>query len=191
VSLLKRIFGKKNKSTSDESDILSAILRVENPVSPKGTIKITLSAKSALLLNTNDDSFFQNVDASLKKILIEQQPITSKVTTIESNEYNSCWVLFENTVTNKMIDDINSVSSKIANLGLSNNMTAAIFKGVVENNPTYWVCNYRTAKFYPLVPTENDIRDNDMEIKIGEVLALHGIPIEPHMNWYSLSDIPF
>ena len=191
MGLLKRIFRTRNKPQADESDILSAILRVEDLTFPDSTDKITVLSKSALLLNTNDDPFFKNIDASLKNILPEQQPITSKVTTIESNEYNSCWVIFENTVTNRMIDDINSVSSKIANLGLGNNMTAAIFKGVVENNPTYWVCNYRTVKFYPLVPTENDKRDNDMEIKIGEVLASQGIPLEPHMNWYSLSDIPF
>ncbi len=191
MGLLKSIFGNRTRSKSDETDILSAILRIENFTFPRSTKTITLSANSALLLNTNDDLFFENVDASLKRILREQQPITSKVTTIESDEYDSCWIVFENTVTQRMIHDINSVSSHIANLGLGSSMTAAIFKGLAENKQSYWVCNYRTAKFYPLVPDDNDKRDNDMEIKIGNILTSKGIPVEPHANWYSLSDIPF
>ncbi len=89
-----------------------------------------------------------------------------------------------------MVDDINSVSSHIANLGLGNNMTAAILKGTIKNQSFYWICNYRTSKFYPLAPLENDIRDNELEMKIGSLLASMGIPLEPHENWYSLSDIP-
>jgi len=190
VGLLKNIFGRKSKAKSDESDILSAILRVEDLAFPDSTDKITVLSKSALLLNTNDDPFFKNTDASLKNILPEQQPITSEVANIESDEYDSCWIVFENPITQRMINDINSVSSHIANLGLGSTMTAAIFKGVVKNKPSYWVCNYRTAKFYPLVP-DGDRRDNEMEIKIGQIFTSKGIPVEPHANWYSLSDIPF
>ena len=191
MGLLKSIFGKRNNPKSDESDILSAIVKVENFDSRDGTEEIAISAKSALLLNKNDAPFFENVGASLKSIFPEQQPITSELTNIESKEYNSCWIVFENPVTQKMITDINSISSYIANLGLGSSMTAAIFKGAVNNKPAYWVCNYRTAKFYPLVPDDNNKRDNDMEITIGKILTSKGIPVEPYANWYSLSDIPF
>ena len=191
MGLLKSIFGKRNNPKSDESDILSTIVKIENFGSETGTEKIAISAKSALLLNKNDAPFFENVGASLKSISPEQQPITSELTNIESKEYNSCWIVFENPVTQKMITDINSISSYIANLGLGSSMTAAIFKGAVNNKPAYWVCNYRTAKFYPLVPDDNNKRDNDMEITIGKILTSKGIPVEPYANWYSLSDIPF
>jgi len=191
VGILNSIFGNRNKFKSDESDILSTILNVENLAFPKSTEKITFSAKSALLLNTNDDPFFENIDASLEIIHPEQQPITSKTISIESGEYGSSWIVFENPVIQRMINDINSVSSHIANLGLGSTMTAAIFKGVAKNKPSYWVCNYRTAKFYPLVPTGNNQRDNNLEMEIGGLLSSKGIPVEPHANWYSLSDIPF
>ena len=94
-----------------------------------------------------------------------------------------------------MVAEINSASSHIANLGLGNNMTAAIFKGTISKGTTrnqsfYWICNYRTSKFYPLAPLENEMRDNELEMEIGNLLASMGIPLEPHENWYSLSDIP-
>ena len=89
-----------------------------------------------------------------------------------------------------MVDDINSVSAHIANLGLGNNMTAAIFKGTIKNQLFYWICNYRTSKFYPLAPLGKEMRDNKLEMEIGNLLASMGIPLEPHENWYSLSDIP-
>ena len=191
MGLLKSIFGKRNKPKSDESDILSTILRVENLTFPKSTEKITFSVKSALLLNTSDDPFFENIDASLKNIHPKQQPITSKIISMKSGEYDSSWIVFENPIMQKMINDVNSVSSHIANLGLGSTMTAAIFKGMAKNEPSYWVCNYRSAKFYPLVPTDNNQRDNNLEMEIGDLLTSKGIPVEPHANWYSLSDIPF
>ena len=191
MGLLKSIFGKRSNPKSDESDILSTIVKVENFDSATDTEKIAILGKSALLLNTNDAPFFENVNKSLINISPEPQPITSEVTSIESDEYNSCWIVFDNPDTKKMITDINSISSHIANLGLGSSMTAAIFKGIVKDKLAYWVCNYRTAKFYPLVPDDNNKRDNDMEIKIGEILISKGIPVERHANWYSLSDIPF
>lgn len=191
MGILKSIFGKPNNHKSDESDILSAILRLEIIDSSTSTEQISLVEKSALLLNTNESTFFENIDSSLKNIPVEQQPITSTVKSVKSDDYNSCWIVFENPTIQKMITDINSVSSYIASLGLGNNMTAAIFKTLFKNKSSYGVCNYRTARFYPLVPTDDGKRDNNMEMEIGDILSSKGIPLEPYSNWYSLSDIPF
>ena len=63
-------------------------------------------------------------------------------------------------------------------------MTAAIFKGTIKNQSFYWICNYRTSKFYPLTPLGKEMRDNKLEMEIGNLLASMGIPLEPHENWY-------
>jgi hypothetical protein len=191
VRLFKTLFKNSNRFGSDESDILSAILRVTNQ-SAVGEKDINLSGAATLLLNTNEHPFFTDINTSLKELDKElfMSTIRTPLRGLKSDMYNSCWIIFENYNNQKMVDDINSVSSHIANLGLGNNMTAAIFKGTIKNQSFYWICNYRTSKFYPLSPLENDIRDNELEMKIGSLLASMGIPLEPHENWYSLSDIP-
>jgi len=191
VRLFRTLFKNSNRLGSDESDILSTILRVTNQ-STGGEKDINLSGAATLLLNTNEHPFFTDINTSLKEL--DKELFVSTIRTplrgLKSDMYNSCWIIFENYNNQKMVDDINSVSSHIANLGLGNNMTAAILKGTIKNQSFYWICNYRTSKFYPLAPLENDIRDNELEMKIGSLLASVAIPLEPHENWYSLSDIP-
>jgi len=191
VRLFRTLFKNSNRLGSDESDILSTILRVTNQ-STGGEKDINLSGAATLLLNTNEHPFFTDINTSLKEL--DKELFVSTIRTplrgLKSDMYNSCWIIFENYNNQKMVDDINSVSSHIANLGLGNNMTAAILKGTIKNQSFYWICNYRTSKFYPLAPLENDIRDNELEMKIGSLLASMAIPLEPHENWYSLSDIP-
>ncbi len=191
MRLFRTLFKNSNRLGSDESDILSTILRVTNQ-STGGEKDINLSGAATLLLNTNEHPFFTDINTSLKEL--DKELFVSTIRTplrgLKSDMYNSCWIIFENYNNQKMVDDINSVSSHIANLGLGNNMTAAILKGTIKNQSFYWICNYRTSKFYPLAPLENDIRDNELEMKIGSLLASMGIPLEPHENWYSLSDIP-
>ncbi len=191
MRLFKTLFGKSNKLKSDESDILSLVLRVTNQDS-NGDRDINLSGAATLLLNINEHTFFTDINSSLKEL--EEELLIPTVGTplrgFKSDMYNSFWIVFENSNNQKMVDDINSVSAHIANLGLGNNMTAAIFKGTIKNQSFYWICNYRTSKFYPLAPLGNEMRDNELEMEIGNLLASMGIPLEPHENWYSLSDIP-
>ena len=196
MRLFKTLFGKSNKFKSDESDILSLVLRVTNQDS-NGDRDINLSGAATLLLNINEHPFFTDINSSLKEL--EKELLIPTVGTplrgFKSDMYNSCWIIFENTNNQKMVAEINSASSHIANLGLGNNMTAAIFKGTISKGTTrnqsfYWICNYRTSKFYPLALLGNEMRDNELEMEIGNLLASMRIPLEPHENWYSLSDIP-
>ena len=191
MRLFKTLFGKSNKLKSDESDILSLVLRATNQDS-NGDRDINLSGAATLLLNINEHTFFTDINSSLKEL--EEELLIPTVGTplrgFKSDMYNSFWIVFENSNNQKMVDDINSVSAHIANLGLGNNMTAAIFKGTIKNQLFYWICNYRTSKFYPLAPLGKEMRDNKLEMEIGNLLASMGIPLEPHENWYSLSDIP-
>ena len=196
MRLFKTLFGKSNKLKSDESDILSLVLRVTNQDS-NGDRDINLSGAATLLLDINKHPFFTDINSSLKELEKELliPTVGPPLRGFKSDMYNSCWIIFENTNNQKMVAEINSASSHIANLGLGNNMTAAIFKGTISKGTTrnqsfYWICNYRTSKFYPLAPLGNEMRDNELEMEIGNLLASMGIPLEPHENWYSLSDIP-
>ena len=191
MRLFKTLFKKSNSLQSDESDILSAILRITNQ-DANAKRDINLLGTATLLLNTTEDPFFTDINSSLKELGKElfMSTLSTPLRGLKSDIYKSCWIIFENTNNQKMVADINSVSSYIANLGLGNNMTAAIFKATIKNQLFYWICNYRTSKFYPLAPLANDMRDNELEMEIGNLLVSVGIPLEPHENWYSLSDIP-
>jgi hypothetical protein len=191
VRLFRTLFKKPNNPESNESDILSTVLRITNR-DTNGEKDINLSGAATLLLNANDHPFFTDINSSVKELDKElfMSTIRTPLRGLKSETYNSCWIIFENTNNQKMVDDINAISSHIANRDLGENMTAAVFKGTIRNQSFYCICNYRTSKFYPLALLGNEMRDNELEMEIGNLLASMGIPLEPHENWYSLSDIP-
>ena len=191
MRLFRTLFKNPDSPESNESDILSTVLRITNR-DTNGKKDINLSGEATLLLNANDHPFFTDIKSSLKELDKElfMSTMRTPLQGLKSETYNSCWIIFESTNNQKMVDDINAISSHIANLGLGENMTAAVFKGTIRNQSFYCICNYRTSKFYPLVPLGYDMRDNELEMEIGDRLASIGIPLEPHENWYSLSDVP-
>ena len=62
MRLFKTLFGKSNKLKSDESDILSLVLRVTNQDS-NGDRDINLSGAATLLLNINEHTFFTDINS--------------------------------------------------------------------------------------------------------------------------------
>ena len=66
MGLLKALFGRQSKSKTSESSILSTILRIENQNSLDNGKTVILEGCSALLLNTTDHPFFEDIDSSLE-----------------------------------------------------------------------------------------------------------------------------
>ena len=109
MRLFKTLFGKSNKFKSDESDILSLVLRVTNQDS-NGDRDINLSGAATLLLNINEHPFFTDINSSLKEL--EKELLIPTVGTplrgFKSDMYNSCWIIFENTNNQEMVAEINT-----------------------------------------------------------------------------------
>ena len=119
MGLLKALFGRQSKSKTSESSILSTILRIENQNSLDSGKTVILEECAALLLNTTDHPFFEDIDSSLENSAKNLVSLKSKLSGSKSEAFNSCWILFENTFKDKMVNDINSFSTHMADLGLS------------------------------------------------------------------------
>ena len=98
MRLFKTLFKNSNRFGSDESDILSAILRVTNQ-SAVGEKDINLSGAATLLLNTNEHPFFTDINTSLKELDKElfMSTLSTSLRGLKSDIYKSCWIIFENT----------------------------------------------------------------------------------------------
>ena len=67
MRLFKTLFKKSNSLQSDESDILSAILRITNQ-DANAKRDINLLGTATLLLNTTEHPFFTDINSSLKEL---------------------------------------------------------------------------------------------------------------------------
>ncbi|MFL2803976.1 MAG: PspA-associated protein PspAB [Dehalococcoidia bacterium] len=176
------------KSKKNDAHILQSILRIENIQINQNNNLPVLS--SAILLSPSDDAFFNTFSVSVNQIA-RKIPNISKVNVIETDDHGTKWVIFSSRSFENLISITDEFSKIIAAQDLGDRMIAAIFKSNLTEQKCYWICNYRSSKFYPFVPQENQTRNSELEMTLGHTLSKLGIPVELHEKWYPVWDAPF
>ena len=187
LSAIASFFRSSNDSPSDKKILLNIL----NLTKEKARhTELHPDGQAAILISPNDHDFFKDLNASMNERLNDLDLSHSTVKVIEEDKHGTAWTLVNNDSFENLVADVDQISESIFMAGLGPRMIAAVFKGQFRETTVYWVCNYRTAKFYPFIPIGNQTRDNELEIDMGDILIGMGIPVEPHSNWYALWDIP-
>ncbi len=185
MSLLRSILRSYKKKPKTPSEILLLVNRFANESS------IEAGEEAAILLSPNTDQFFNDLDLSAKNILREISNNTLMISRTTADDHGTQWIVLKSEDFGALVKGIDHFSTSIADKGLGSQMIAAVFKGTIENKDSYWICNYRTASYYPFVPIGKRERDFDREIILSGIFKHHRMPVEPTENWYSLWDSPF
>lgn len=188
LNIIASFFKSSDSQQSGEHVLLSILKLLEGQglnekVSPVG--------QAGILLSPDDHDFFKDLAQSMNERLKEITLSDSTMEVIEKDEHGTAWLVLDNkTSFENLVGDVDQISESIFLSGLGPRMIAAVFRGQFRGNTIYWICNYRTARFYPFIPLESQTRDNELEIEMGDVLSSNGIPLEPYSNWYALWNIP-
>ena len=180
------------KSPDSQQPGAKVLLSILNLTEGQGSNeKASLAGQAGILLSPNDHDFFKDLTQSMNERLNKINLSHSTIAVIEKDEHGTAWLVLDNkTSFEGLVGDVDQISESIFLSGLGPRMIAAVFRGQFRGNTIYWICNYRTARFYPFIPLESQTRDNELEIEMGDVLSGSGIPLEPYSNWYALWDIP-
>ena len=187
LSAIGSFFNFSNNHPSDQNVLLNILNLVKEE---NFNAEVRPDNQAAILISPNDHNFFTDLTASMNERLNTINLSQSTVEVIEKDKHGTAWTLIINNTFENLVADVDKISESIFSAGLGARMIAAVFKGQFRGSAVYWICNYRTAKFYPFIPTGNQTRDNQLEIDMGDIFIGMGIPIEPHSNWYALWDIP-
>tara|TARA_Y100001936_G_scaffold180194_1_gene177129 strand:+ start:216 stop:767 length:552 start_codon:yes stop_codon:yes gene_type:complete len=103
-----------------------------------------------------------------------------------SDDHGITWAILETKSNAQLINGIDQVSNKIASMDMGDSMIGCVFIATFREQKSYIICNYRTSKFYPFIPSGKNNRDNELELDLGYQLELNKIPVENHVNWYPL-----
>ncbi len=193
MGFFKSIFGTsrntKSVAPNNESDILSSIFRLVSQ--PDTQPRVNASNKAGLLLSPNDDVFFKNTESFVSKFIDQRQEKSLVQGCYFEDDHGTQWIIINHPDFRNLIEVINELSKSISSEGLGSQMIAAVFKGDYNGENSYWICNYRTSKFYPFVPNGKDTRNYELEMELSRHFTQNGIPVEPPANWYPLWDAPF
>jgi hypothetical protein len=114
----------------------------------------------------------------------------SKVTR-RSDEFGFQWLVIRDADFEDLVTTTHLVSSELQARGFGGQLLAAVFEFKGAEHPVYLIYGYKTATFWPFVPTgKEQERDNAEEMKLKAELE-EELPIEPDLTrWLALFDAP-
>ena len=108
-----------------------------------------------------------------------------------SDNFGFQWLVIHDSDFEDLVTTTHLVSSELQARGFGAQLLAALFEFKGADHPVYLIYGYKTATFWPFVPTGKDQeRDNAEELKLKAELE-EELPIEPDLTrWLALFDAP-
>ncbi|BDC36265.1 PspA-associated protein PspAB [Candidatus Methanoliparum sp. LAM-1] len=104
---------------------------------------------------------------------------------IIKDDYGYEWFVLKNDDFEDLIVNIHIISEVLIDKGFEERLLSSVF----AFNRFYLIYNYKSGKFYPFAPLNNE-RDNKLEFKIKSMLK-EEIPIEEDITrWYPIKNMP-
>ena len=115
-------------------------------------------------------------------------------TTVErrDDEYGYRWMVLSDPDFDDLVVGINAVSGALEGGGYGDRLLAAVFAfRDAQDNPVYWIYNYKRGAFYPFVPAGGEQqRDSERELRLKAQIGAE-LPLEAELErWFPLWGIP-
>ncbi len=115
-------------------------------------------------------------------------------TTVKTSDdsYGYRWLILEGQDFDSLVVGINAVSSALEAGGYGERVLCAVFAFTDEQNqPVYWIYNYKRGSFYPFVPASGDEQRNVEREFVLKAQVGSELPVEQeHERWFPLWGIP-
>jgi hypothetical protein len=109
----------------------------------------------------------------------------------KTDSFGFQWVIVEDSDLDDQVTAVHAVASELEARGFGAQLLAAAFRFDGEEQPVYWIYGFKTATFWPFVPTgKGQERDNAHELQLKAKLEPE-LPVEPDLTrWFGLFDAP-
>tara|TARA_Y100000996_G_C22433815_1_gene606817 strand:- start:42 stop:599 length:558 start_codon:yes stop_codon:yes gene_type:complete len=180
MDIFKNIFSSKKES----SPILYSLMNIIEL--EKSTSQIIIANSGAILLKPTDKvqqtKFHNDINNYTNTSIIEE----IKEFNLQDDSHNITWAILKTETSPQLVHGIDKISNYVATLNMGDKMIGSVFIAKFHETKAYIICNYRTSKFYPFIPSGKESRNNELELDLGHLLDINKIPIENHINWYPL-----
>ena len=101
------------------------------------------------------------------------------------------WVVIRDPDLEDQVSSVHAVASELTARGFGAQLLAAAFRFDGEEHPVYWIYGFKTATFWPFVPTgKGQERDNAHELELKAKLEPE-LPVEQDLTrWFGLFSAP-
>ncbi len=189
MGLLSTLFGRSKLKPPDRERFFSIVTAAD---SLRGRTDVRTSDRAGIVFNPVESTFFDNLDTELRDLLRISESSTGTRFEVKDDSFGTRWVVLDDRDFEDLVSTIHLISETIYEHGFADRILAAVFKVHAEGREAYWIYNYKRGRFYPLVLSAPQQRDNAAEMRMGAVMEEEKIPVEPSLErWYALWGIPF
>ncbi|HEY7834173.1 MAG TPA: hypothetical protein VIG30_11425 [Ktedonobacterales bacterium] len=110
--------------------------------------------------------------------------------------FNYRWLIFSGSNFQALVTTLHVASQTLIDQGYGSQLLFAIFRyNDAQNQPIYWIYNYKRGTFYPFVPRPDSHnparkRDNAEEMRLAAAIGKE-LPVENELErWFPVWDLP-
>lgn len=188
MGFLDAVFGGKRKLQLPATDRLFAMT----------TANVTMETGLGLMHREVAGIVFQPLaTADFKEIVTDTEELLRSAaadtgTAVETadDEFGYRWLVLRDDDFDDLVVAINTVSTQLQGGGYGDRLLAAVFAYEEDGRPLYFIYNFKRGAYYPFVPSGQQSRDTERELRLKAQVGAE-LPFEEDMaRWFPLWEIP-
>lgn len=154
-------------------------------------LQLSPGGRAAICFRPLDSAQFAALQRELADLLRISGRETGTTIRTEEDRYGFQWVILEDADFEDLVATVHLISLTLQDHGFGEQLLAAVFKFLDQEQPDYWIYNYKRGSFYPFVPRgPGQARDNAAELRLQAAMQKE-LPVELELErWYPLWGVP-
>jgi hypothetical protein len=134
---------------------------------------------------------FTQVDQDVEQLLESVASGAGSTLERKTDSFGFEWIVIHDPDLEDQVTAVHAVASEFQARGFGSQLLAAAFRFEGGEHPVYWIYGFKTATFWPFVPTgKEQERDNARELELKAKLEPE-LPVEQDLTrWFGLFDTP-
>ena len=155
-------------------------------------LEMKTTGKAAIVFQPLATADFGSIVTDMEEVLQGTGDDTGTHVDKTDDSFGYRWMVLSDTDFEDLVVGINVVSQALQDGGYGERILCAVFAfRDPQDQPVYWIYNYKRGAYYPFVPAGGEQRrDTERELRLKAQIG-HELPIEAELErWFPLWGIP-
>jgi hypothetical protein len=156
------------------------------------TLELRSSGKAAIVFQPLATADFTSIVNDMEEVLRGTGEDTGTQVDKSDDSFGYRWMVLTDSDFEDLVVGVNVVSQALQDGGYGERILCAVFAfRDAQDQPVYWIYNYKRGAYYPFVPAGGEQRrDSERELRLKAQIG-HELPVEAELErWFPLWGIP-
>ena len=189
MGFLDILTGKRKMKAPAESRLFAMSTAA---VTLEMTLELRSSGKAAIVFQPLATADFSSIVSDMEDVLRGTGEDAGTEVERTDDSFGYRWMVLSDADFEDLVVGVNVVSQALQDGGYGERILCAVFAfRDAQDQPVYWIYNYKRGSYYPFVPAGGDQRrDSERELRLKAQIG-HELPVEAELErWFPLWGIP-